>query len=100
MFREDFMYYANICFKNFGDRVKYWVTFNEPNVAVISGYRTGMWPPSRCSGSFGNCTYGGDSEREPFIAASNILLSHAAAVDLYRTKYQVTYVVMSMQCHM
>ncbi|KAG4948757.1 hypothetical protein AAZX31_15G101800 [Glycine max] len=86
--QEDFKYYANICFKNFGDRVKYWVTFNEPNVATIRGYRTGMWPPSRCSGSFGNCSYGGDSEREPFIAASNLLLSHAVAVDLYRTKYQ------------
>ncbi|TKY72136.1 Beta-glucosidase 47 [Spatholobus suberectus] len=86
--QKDFRYYADICFKNFGERVKYWVTFNEPNVAIIRGYRTGEWPPSRCSGSFGNCGYGGDSEREPFIAASNLLLSHAAAVDLYRTKYQ------------
>ncbi|XP_027338207.1 beta-glucosidase 47-like [Abrus precatorius] len=86
--QEDFRYYADICFKNFGDTVKYWVTFNEPNVAIARGYRTGMWPPSRCSAPFGNCYSGGDSEREPFIAASNLLLSHAAAVDLYRTKYQ------------
>ncbi|KAK7359745.1 hypothetical protein VNO77_01710 [Canavalia gladiata] len=86
--QEDFRYYANICFKNFGDRVKYWATFNEPNVAIIRGYRTGMWPPSRCSASFGNCFNGGDSEREPFIAASNLILSHAVAVHLYRTKYQ------------
>ncbi|CAK8531069.1 unnamed protein product [Lathyrus sativus] len=85
--QEDFKYYADICFKYFGDRVKYWVTFNEPNVAVICGYRTGVYPPSRCSGSFGNCSYG-DSEKEPFIAASNIILSHVAAVDVYRTKYQ------------
>jgi len=88
IFREDFRYYADICFKYFGDRVKYWVTFNEPNVATICGYRTGVYPPSRCSGSFGNCSYG-NSEREPFIAASNIILSHLAAVDVYRTKYQV-----------
>ncbi|RDY01604.1 Glucose-6-phosphate/phosphate translocator 2, chloroplastic [Mucuna pruriens] len=81
-------YYVDICFKNFGDRVKYWVTFNEPNVAMIRGYRTGMWPPSRCSASFGKCFNDGDSEKEPFVAASNLLLSHAAAVYLYRTKYQ------------
>jgi len=71
--------------------VKYWITFNEPNVAFICGYRKGLWPPGRCSGSFGNCTSGGDSEREPFIAGSNLLLSHATAVHLYRTKYQVRH---------
>ncbi|XP_062088851.1 beta-glucosidase 46-like isoform X2 [Humulus lupulus] len=85
--QEDFKYYADICFRSFGDRVKYWTTFNEPNVAVIRGYRSGMYPPSRCSGSFGNCSYG-DSEREPLTAAHNVILSHAAAVDVYRTKYQ------------
>ncbi|XVF27837.1 hypothetical protein REPUB_Repub14bG0143600 [Reevesia pubescens] len=85
--QEDFQYYADICFKYFGDRVKYWATFNEPNVVAILGYRSGVYPPSRCSSSFGNCS-NGDSEKEPFIAAHNIILSHAAAVDIYRTKYQ------------
>ncbi|KAK9268291.1 hypothetical protein L1049_010734 [Liquidambar formosana] len=85
--QEDFGYFADMCFKSFGDRVKYWVTFNEPNMLVIGSYRTGKYPPSRCSGSFGNCT-SGDSEKEPFVAAHNIILSHAAAVDIYRTKYQ------------
>lgn len=87
--RDDFRYYADICFKYFGDRVKHWVTFNEPNVVVIRGYRSGIYPPSRCSGSFGNCS-NGDSEREPFIAAHNIILSHIAAFDLYQTKYKVS----------
>lgn len=86
--REDFRYYADICFKFFGDRVKYWSTFNEPNVLAIRGYRSGIYPPSHCSLPFGNCI-SGDSEREPFIAAHNIILSHAAAVNIYRTKYQV-----------
>ncbi|TYI78012.1 hypothetical protein E1A91_D06G181200v1 [Gossypium mustelinum] len=84
--QEDFKYHADICFKYFGDRVKYWTTFNEPNVAVIRGYRSGIYPPSRCSSSFGNCS-NGDSVKEPFIAAHNIILSHAAAVDVYRTKF-------------
>ncbi|KAG6695229.1 hypothetical protein I3842_09G086300 [Carya illinoinensis] len=85
--QEDFKYYADVCFRFFGDRVKYWVTFNEPNVVAIRGYRSGIYPPSRCSHPFGNCS-SGDSEKEPFIAAHNMILSHAAAVDIYRTKYQ------------
>ncbi|KAJ8446591.1 hypothetical protein Cgig2_019744 [Carnegiea gigantea] len=85
--QEDFTYYADVCFKYFGDRVKHWVTFNEPNVAVVYGYRTGQYPPGRCSSSFGNCSQG-DSEKEPFIAAHNIILAHAAVVNLYRTKYK------------
>ncbi|KAJ8761895.1 hypothetical protein K2173_005606 [Erythroxylum novogranatense] len=85
--QEDFEHYANTCFKYFGDRVKFWTTFNEPNVVAIQGYRTGVYPPSRCSGSFGNCSRG-DSGREPFIAAHNMILSHAAAVRVYRTAYQ------------
>ncbi|KAL1095779.1 hypothetical protein V6Z11_D06G178900 [Gossypium hirsutum] len=83
----DFAYFADICFKSFGDRVKYWVTFNEPNFQVKFGYREGTFPPSRCSFPFGNCT-SGDSEKEPFIAAHNIILSHAAAVHIYRSKYE------------
>ncbi|CDO99725.1 unnamed protein product [Coffea canephora] len=85
--QDDFRYYADICFKYFGDRVKYWVTFNEPNVVAIRGYRSGIYPPSRCSASFGNCSTG-NSEEEPFIAAHNMILSHAAAVRTYRTKYK------------
>ncbi|CAA3027261.1 beta-glucosidase 46-like [Olea europaea subsp. europaea] len=85
--QEDFEYFADICFKNFGDRVKYWITFNEPNVFSIMAYRFGTYPPGRCSKQFGNCS-AGNSETEPFIAAHNIILAHAAAVNLYRTKYQ------------
>lgn len=52
------------------------------------GYRLGTYPPARCSGVFGNCS-AGDSEKEPFIAAHNMILSHASAVRIYRTTYQV-----------
>lgn len=85
--QEDFVLFADICFKSFGDRVKYWTTFNEPNLQVSLGYRKGKHPPCRCSGKFGNCSEG-DSEKDPFVAAHNIILSHAAAVDIYRNRYQ------------
>ncbi|KAF3593275.1 hypothetical protein DY000_02027027 [Brassica cretica] len=85
--REDFEHYAEICFRHFGNRVKFWTTLNEPNVQVILGYRKGTYPPSRCSKTFANCTRGG-SDIEPLVAAHNIIRSHLAAVNLYRTKFQ------------
>lgn len=87
-FRLDFGFFADLCFREFGDRVKYWVTFNEPNIIAIQAYRAGIYPPAHCSVPFGNCTFG-DSTEEPFVAAHNIILSHALAVDIYRSKYQV-----------
>ncbi|EFH64324.1 hypothetical protein ARALYDRAFT_475148 [Arabidopsis lyrata subsp. lyrata] len=78
---------ANICFKHFGNRVKYWTTLNEPNQQLILGYLTGKFPPSRCSSPYGNCSQG-NSETEPFIATHNMILAHAKAVNIYQTKYQ------------
>ncbi|KAL5990482.1 Beta-glucosidase 18 [Asimina triloba] len=85
--QEDFAYFAEVCFKAFGDRVKYWVTFNEPNLFVKSGYLSGTYPPAHCSAPFGNCT-AGNSAIEPYIAAHNVILAHATATEIYRRKYQ------------
>ncbi|KAK4741001.1 hypothetical protein SAY87_024589 [Trapa incisa] len=84
---EDFANYADFCFKTFGDRVKNWMTFNEPKIISSLGFDIGIHPPGRCSKEFGNCK-AGNSSTEPYIAAHNMLLSHAAAVQTYRTKYQ------------
>ena len=29
--------YADLCFKEFGDSVKFWITLNEPRVTSLSG---------------------------------------------------------------
>ncbi|RFA32030.1 aryl-phospho-beta-D-glucosidase [Virgibacillus dokdonensis] len=42
---EDFKNYSITLFKEFGDRVKYWVSLNEQNVFTKSGYQTAMHPP-------------------------------------------------------
>ncbi|CAL5094553.1 unnamed protein product [Urochloa decumbens] len=87
---EDFAAYTDACFREFGDRVKHWTTIDEPNVISISGYDNGIFPPGRCSAPFGiNCT-AGNSTVEPYIVAHNFILAHAAAVKLYRQKYQAT----------
>ena len=81
--------FADTCFKEFGDRVKHWMTFNEPNVFILTGYDNGLFPPNRCSNYIGSCS-AGNSATEPYLAAHNVLLSHSAAVDIYRKKYQVS----------
>ncbi|KAK0589281.1 hypothetical protein LWI29_012074 [Acer saccharum] len=86
---NDFADYAEFCFNTFGDRVKNWFTYNEPRVIAALGFDNGINPPSRCSKAFGNCT-AGDSSTEPYIAAHNMILSHAQAVKRYRDKYQET----------
>jgi beta-glucosidase/6-phospho-beta-glucosidase/beta-galactosidase len=86
--RLDFGYLADVCFAAFGDRVKYWATFNEPNVAVTKGYMVGTYPPERCSPPFGSCARG-NSDAEPYVAAHNVIMSHATAVEICKRKYQV-----------
>lgn len=81
--------YADLCFREFGDRVKYWITLNEPYTVSNMGYAIGTFAPGRCSNwQQLNCT-GGDSAREPYLVTHHLLLSHAAAVQVYRSKYQV-----------
>ncbi|XVF53460.1 hypothetical protein PTKIN_Ptkin05aG0101000 [Pterospermum kingtungense] len=71
---NDYVDYADFCFNTFGDRVKHWVTMNEPN----------GWSMGGANGS------ASASPTESYILAHHLLLSHAAAVKLYREKYQVS----------
>ncbi|KAJ4969203.1 hypothetical protein NE237_015904 [Protea cynaroides] len=84
---KDFTAYADVCFREFGDRVSHWTTLNEPNVYTLGAYDMGFFPPGRCSSPFGfNCTEG-NSTIEPYIATHNMLLSHASVARLYKKKY-------------
>ncbi|KAK2978466.1 hypothetical protein RJ640_003220 [Escallonia rubra] len=100
MDRNHFRDYADLCFAMFGDRVKHWITVNEPWSYSVFGYAYGSFPPNRCSGG-ANSSFGrfarfarnqecdaGDSGVEPYSVSHNLLLSHAAAVQIYRQKYQ------------
>ena len=81
----DFSNYADICFTAFGDRVKTWITINEPWTVCFAGYFYGVHAPGRCTHR-SQCTMG-NSTTEPYIAAHNFLNAHAIVVELYRTKY-------------
>ncbi|ADL51094.1 GH1 family beta-glucosidase [Clostridium cellulovorans] len=64
--------YANLLFREFGDRVKTWITHNEPWVASYLGYALGVHAP------------GIKDMKMALLAAHNILLSHFKAVKAYR----------------
>lgn len=85
---QDFVNYADVCFREFGDRVKIWLTINEPWTFSYLGYVTGGFAPGRCSDR-SKCP-AGDSATEGYLAGHNVLNAHAAAVELYRNKYQHT----------
>ncbi|CAL5210699.1 unnamed protein product [Lathyrus oleraceus] len=85
---KDFTAYADVCFREFGDRVKHWTTVNEGNVCSIGGYDAGFLLPQRCSSSsVSNCSKG-NSSTEPYLVTHHMLLAHASAARLYRTKYK------------
>ncbi|XP_024007504.1 myrosinase isoform X3 [Eutrema salsugineum] len=85
---DDFRDYADLCFKEFGGKVKHWITINQLYTVPTRGYAIGTDAPGRCSPAVDDRCYGGNSSTEPYIVAHNQLLAHAAVVDLYRTKYK------------
>ncbi len=64
--------YAGVLFDRLGDRVRMWLTMNEPWVVVDAGYIHGVHPP------------GIRDRRMGYVAAHNLLRGHAYAVARYR----------------
>lgn len=74
---EFFVDYARLCFEKFGDRVKYFVTFNEPYVNVIKGYDLAVFAP-------------GIKEplESPYKAVHTMLKSHALTYQVYQKEFK------------
>ncbi|WVZ17515.1 hypothetical protein V8G54_010497 [Vigna mungo] len=79
---KDFRGYAVLCFKEFGDRVKYWLQLKWLCKWKMTPGYCSAWMNSNCTG--------GDSSTEPYLVTHHQLLAHAAVVRLYKTKYQET----------
>lgn len=69
--------YAKVLFDNFGDRVKYWITINEPKQICYEGYGSDLKAPL--------LNVSGIAE---YLCAKNILLAHAEAYHLYNEEYR------------
>ncbi|KAJ4844567.1 hypothetical protein Tsubulata_008196, partial [Turnera subulata] len=59
--------YAELCFQRFGDRVKHWITLNEPWAYAWFGYDTGEFAPGRCSFWQPRRCSAGNSATEPYL---------------------------------
>ena len=68
-----FSEYAQLISRSLGDRVKHWMTLNEPHVSAFVGYLEGQQAP-------------GHTRLEEALAASHhLLLAHGQAVPILRT---------------
>lgn len=77
MLAQHFEEYADVVFKSFGDRVKTWITFNEPPEICVGGYGTGGNAPDILSPGIGS-----------YLCGRTLLLAHARAYRLYEKKYR------------
>lgn len=69
---KDYTDYCELLFKEYGDKVKYWVTLNEQNIFVGHGYLKALHPPKKADFNL-------------FIKVNHIAnLANASAIAKYR----------------
>ncbi|XP_068051279.1 lactase/phlorizin hydrolase isoform X1 [Anomalospiza imberbis] len=71
--------FADFCFQTFGDRVKFWITINEPNIVAWMGYGKGLFPP--------NVKEPGSA---PYRVGHILLKAHARVYHTYDDKYRAS----------
>ncbi|KAF9420550.1 hypothetical protein HW555_003300 [Spodoptera exigua] len=74
-----FAEYARVAFSLYADRVKIWLTVNEPQILCDSGYNNGTVP------------YINDPKYGRYLCSKNVLLAHAKAYRIYDRHYRHLY---------
>ncbi|KAJ8973914.1 hypothetical protein NQ317_000459 [Molorchus minor] len=69
--------YARLAFREFGEDVKYWSTFNEPIHVCPSGYGYGQMAPAVSASGVGD-----------YLCARTVLLAHAKAYHIYDEEFR------------
>jgi len=77
---EDFTAYSIILFEEYGDKVKYWIVLNEPNIFTQLGYLLAMHPPGKKDMKTYLMTY------------RHTALVHANVVKLYKERGHKGYI--------
>lgn len=70
--------YARFCFQTFGDRVKLWITINEPYICSKLGHEDGIHAPGLQ-----------EPRTTAYLVGHNMLRAHAMAWHSYNTCYRV-----------
>jgi len=71
-----FVNYARVCFKAFGDRVKYWLTINEPWIYTMAAYDLQMFPPFL------------NEPESMYVVLHNMIKAHALAYRMYEAEFK------------
>lgn len=83
---EAFVDYTDVVTQRLGDRVKQWITINEPWVAAFLGYRDGVHAPGRRSWA------------DALSAGHHLLLAHGRAVPVIRANAVEASVGIALDC--
>uniref|UniRef100_A0A8C7Y7S1 Lactase n=1 Tax=Oryzias sinensis TaxID=183150 RepID=A0A8C7Y7S1_9TELE len=75
---DRFRDYADFLFSRFGQKVKFWITINEPYIIALLGYGYGSFAPG-ISHDPGSLHY---------VAGHNVIKAHAEAWHVYNDKYR------------
>ncbi len=75
---DHFADYARVTYENFGDRVKWWLSFNEPHVFCLNDWNYGQKQPFE------------EPPKKPYICAHNVVKAHAKAWRIYDDEYRST----------
>lgn len=81
-----FGHFAHTCFRLFGDRVKKWMTLNEPHCCANLGYGAGGKFAPGFQADHPSLKEGA----QEYMCMHNMLLSHAEAVKIYRENFKAT----------
>ncbi|KAF0688467.1 Aste57867_19932 [Aphanomyces stellatus] len=84
---DHFNTYASLMFDEFGDKIPYWATFNEPWSFCQIGYGFGTHAPGISN-----------SANASYVCAHNVLRSHAAAVSTFRKKGLKSKISIALNC--
>lgn len=76
--------YARFCFQTFGDRVKLWLTVNEPYVCAKLGHEDGVHAPGLK-----------EAGTTAYVVAHNMLRAHVLAWHSYNSLYRSKQVRMT-----
>lgn len=76
---EHYLNFARIAFREFGDRVKTWITINEPKQICKMGYGDAWLAPSMTAAGIGD-----------YMCSYTLLLAHAKAYHLYDREFRPT----------
>lgn len=74
---DHFADFARIAFEAFGDRVKWWLTFNEPHVFCLADWNYAD-----------KDIYKEEPPKRPYICAHNVVKAHAKAWRIYDEEYR------------